>query len=771
MRRFWETPLMALVLVMVAWPIEAAEARRLFHNAYEVKSTPKTRIYVYAPGASEERLYALRERLVSRGAEKVNIFLPDVVVFDMPSTESAGDMLGDANLQYTTERDVSFRMGGDASDRLAEIKYCYATATMIAQDGVPGLPDDFKDVVHEVPPEIQRASKLPHDAPDGASALPVERGIAQGAEFLIGDIAVITVFPESNGGQENWTNNELSTATQGVTAGMLSFQQRFDYVPINFTFIFHERVPTSYEPIHHTIDDDHLWINDTMGSLNVQQGKDVLLTVHNFNKRAWANHDWVYTGFVANSRKEPSHRFRGAPYTAYANLGGPFLVIPFPAGINDPNQLGELLLFSQIYMHETVHIFWGLDEYPESFSQCPSHSGYLDVYNTNNVEVDQLGGLRGCTPVIQPCIMWNARGREDQPVCSYTEGMMGVIDANNNSIPDVFDMPPTVEFENSVVETVETSGVTVNMRAISQPVLNRNPQQREEDGRVDYAAPLRDATLSLNGVGANRLLPLDGKWDEPEEDLSVRLELNPGLTRVQITPRNAFGADATITKKIYFIGVRYELFSVDVRERGIFLSWNTVGTTFGADFELVRREMTPNGVEEKIFEPVPGDPVGSFKPYTYFDTDVTRGHSYQYLVRGSFEVRGQPRESLSGALEVRAMFPIADGEHLSVASPNPFRETTQITLDVPATVVSSGVGDQPSSTSTSQTVRTPVTITVYDVQGRLVTTLYTGELFAQRETFSWDGTNVRGERVPSGVYFIRAVAGSATDVKKVVVVR
>ena len=70
-----------------------------------------------------------------------------------------------------------------------------------------------------------------------------------------------------------------------------------------------------------------------------------------------------------------------------------------------------------------------------------------------------------------------------------------------NNIPDVFDMPPTVEFENSAVEEIETSSITLNFTAISQAVQNRNPAQNVID-RVHYAPLLKDATLSVNGVGA-----------------------------------------------------------------------------------------------------------------------------------------------------------------------------------------------------------------------------------------------------------------------------
>ena len=64
-----------------------------------------------------------------------------------------------------------------------------------------------------------------------------------------------------------------------------------------------------------------------------------------------------------------------------------------------------------------------------------------------------------------------------------------------------------------------------------------------------------------------------------------------------------------------------------------------------------------------------------------------------------------------------------------------------------------------------------VKLNIYDVNGRLVKTLYRQWLSSGLYTVSWDGRDARGNEVPTGVYFIRLEAGQKTLHKKVVLMR
>jgi hypothetical protein len=71
-------------------------------------------------------------------------------------------------------------------------------------------------------------------------------------------------------------------------------------------------------------------------------------------------------------------------------------------------------------------------------------------------------------------------------------------------------------------------------------------------------------------------------------------------------------------------------------------------------------------------------------------------------------------------------------------SPNPFNPVTRIAFSVPAA--------------------TEAELSVYDISGRLVATLVSGEVDAGPHETVWNGTNEAGEPVASGVYFSRLMA-------------
>jgi subtilisin family serine protease len=66
---------------------------------------------------------------------------------------------------------------------------------------------------------------------------------------------------------------------------------------------------------------------------------------------------------------------------------------------------------------------------------------------------------------------------------------------------------------------------------------------------------------------------------------------------------------------------------------------------------------------------------------------------------------------------------------------------------------------------------THVSLAVYDVAGQEVRTLVNGSLPAGTRTLTWDGTNDNGERVSSGVYFYRIIAGEDVATDKMMLIK
>ncbi len=84
--------------------------------------------------------------------------------------------------------------------------------------------------------------------------------------------------------------------------------------------------------------------------------------------------------------------------------------------------------------------------------------------------------------------------------------------------------------------------------------------------------------------------------------------------------------------------------------------------------------------------------------------------------------------------------------------PNPFNPLTTIAYSVPADAAE-------------------IRIAVYDVAGRLVRTLAAGVAEPGRHAVTWDGRDEKGERVASGIYFVRLAAGDRARERKIVLLK
>ncbi len=87
--------------------------------------------------------------------------------------------------------------------------------------------------------------------------------------------------------------------------------------------------------------------------------------------------------------------------------------------------------------------------------------------------------------------------------------------------------------------------------------------------------------------------------------------------------------------------------------------------------------------------------------------------------------------------------------------PNPFNPQTSISYSVQ--------GDEGQVTD--------VTLTIYDVRGRRVRTLVDGEKESGVYTVTWDGSDERGRKASSGIYFYRLESGDQVAVKKMVILK
>ena len=88
---------------------------------------------------------------------------------------------------------------------------------------------------------------------------------------------------------------------------------------------------------------------------------------------------------------------------------------------------------------------------------------------------------------------------------------------------------------------------------------------------------------------------------------------------------------------------------------------------------------------------------------------------------------------------------------LSQNYPNPFNPVTHFSVEIPRASV--------------------VDVTVYDVLGRKITTLLTGDQEAGYHLMEWDSKDSHGLNVPSGMYMVRMTAGEFNAVRKIMLMK
>jgi agmatine/peptidylarginine deiminase len=261
-------------------------------------------------------------------------------------------------------------------------------------------------------------------------------------------------------------------------------------------------------------------------------------------------------------------------------------------------------------------------------------------------------------------------------------------------------------------------------------------------------------------------------FEHPETDtVAVRIyeQEMPGYNIVGV-PSVYFaamgGATHCITKEIGVsepVTISHAWYPDSLNQITDYPIYATIRTRSGVDNATVYWSSDPpSGYEPLAMAPaggsvfiasIPGQPYGTRVHY-YMEAMATSGKTmrkpivaphwaYNFLVDpagASTGVRPEPTPPLALAVQLGPSFP------------NPFRQTTSMTL--------------------SMTRGGPALVRVYDVSGRCVGELLNGTIPAGgRRPVAWDGRDQSGKRAAPGVYFIRLEAADQTATQKVLLVR
>jgi hypothetical protein len=378
--------------------------------------------------------------------------------------------------------------------------------------------------VGHLPPNTLQAfatgDALVHDR-SGLPLLPPGSNFYDTSEFMLGKVAIAFILPESDGSidasVEDWTQAELDTVTAEVLAGLEWWVDRAKWRDLSFHPVFRYSVPTGYEPITRTSYDEMLWVTDALANLGYGDSAYPLNIYEYANDlRDSLQTDWAVVAFIVDSSNDADGLFANG-VAAYSYIGGPNLIMSYKNGN------AGIGLMDWVTTHELTHSFYAWDEYHEMSPPCTASTGYFDVENQNSISPYGPGG---CAINVTRCIMRLSAAPNNVP-CYYTKGQIGWWDSDGDSIPDLLDtFPETVLFPYTP-DPCSTVTPTYTGTARVVPVSNRNRQGEGNDITLERITAVE---FRVDGSAWNEAAPVDGAWDDAEEDYVFATEhLVPGL--------------------------------------------------------------------------------------------------------------------------------------------------------------------------------------------------------------------------------------------------
>jgi hypothetical protein len=238
------------------------------------------------------------------------------------------------------------------------------------------------------------------------------------SDRMAGTIAVTLFFVESNGTIDpnlyTWNDTAMYQYVSRVNVGLAWWTaQSYNYFDCWNAFMVHYypgtdvRCQQGYEPILHNgtgaTPNASTWVNLVMTNFGYTSG-NYLSKVTSFNtwQRSTYGTDWAYSGFIPYNPPPAATQFPDGS-AGWAYVGGPYTVDLYRCYTWDP---------SQVFPHETGHIFYACDEYAESNCTCDCIRTIGTVDNDN---------CENCPGSHTTCIM-NANSYH---LCAYTPTQVG----------------------------------------------------------------------------------------------------------------------------------------------------------------------------------------------------------------------------------------------------------------------------------------------------------------------------------------------------------
>jgi hypothetical protein len=255
--------------------------------------------------------------------------------------------------------------------------------------------------------------------------------------------------------------------------------------------------------------------------------------------------------------------------------------------------------------------------------------------------------------------------------------------------------------------------------------------------RCDVPAPNEDFVAVAGGGSHNLGLKSNGSivaWGETDVGQCDVPTQNVNFVAVAAGQDHSLGIRGNPLTKIHIA----DFAAVYSRGR-VRLRWNLRGTRHIVGFDIYRSRDAKDH-----FQII--DSIFSFpeRAGAYVDEDIEPGQTYWYRLGGVDD------EDTWFSRTVSVTVP-KDGISLAQSFPNPFNPTTTISFVLPA--------------------KAHVTLSIYNVDGKLINTLADESLPDGLNEIKWDGRDSNGYRVSSGVYLYRLKVGKKTLTKKMLLVK
>ncbi len=391
-----------------------------------------------------------------------------------------------------------------------------------------------------LPSAVPRSPSISGTFQIGASPLPTSSGELLGmpeppipdnppgpedrAEYMIGTVAVTTIFPESNGAldpsTETWTPTRMDKVFDEIYTGLAWWEAQMPNGRLEFTVYSLDQRTTSYEPITRPSSDQHRWVGEIMNNLGYTSG-DYIQDVIDLNNdvRNTYGKDWAFTAFMVDSFNDADGTFDDGVSGYAFGLGGPFMVMTY-----DNNGWGVNNM-DKVMAHETGHMFYATDEY----TRPGEWSGYLNI-----LEVDDSG-----------CLMDTA----DWCLSTGTMGQIGWRDTDGDNIMDPEDTEPNTILDPQPANPTTDNILTFAGTAEEIATPNQNPHyiswlngHRVNAGNDISINVITLVQYTIDGGVWLPTTPLDGAFDEAIEEFTFTTSmLSDGTHTIETRARNTVG--------------------------------------------------------------------------------------------------------------------------------------------------------------------------------------------------------------------------------------